>query len=921
MLSPSTRFLIPLLTVFLSLAGQLTRAQYSEIWGVTFTGGEQDAGYLFKMDAAASTLEIKHHFDGLDGGKHPIGTLSEGPDGRIYGVTVQGGLHQKGIIFSYDRAYETFNVEYHLTERIGHTLVLAPNGKFYTTSNAYLGSLYEYEPRSRTLSLLHDFPLSQGKHGLADGQLTLVDEHLLYGTSPVGGNNNQGTLWEYNLSTNTFTVKHYFSLSTGAKPDPYTVLHQNKLYGVATSGGNHGRGLIYEYDLGTDTYTPHESLSSLHTHPESLRLGQDGNLYGNVSIGGSEGGGAIYRFDLSTKTLSFTHEFVDMGNPHLPTGALHPAYSGKLLGITRYGGTGEGLGTVYEYDLESETSTIRQNMDDGFPTDTVLLEVGERAVTSLSLDAPSQVIATDNGNLQLTASLLPVEANHQPVVWTVDNPQIASISQNGLITALANGNVTVTATANFGLGVSQSTAISISNQDDTPPNIPVAAITLSSPANAITSFEQTLQLAAEVTPSNATNPNLSWTSSDESIATVSTDGLLTPISNGTVTIAATATDGSEAIASKTIAVSNYVTSITITPDTAVIDTPRGTIDFDVVVQPENATNKTVEWSVNTYNGATIDSDGVFKAKQNGLVTITAKSTDGSSITDTHMVVLSKQDQYTDVTSVTLSPASGSINTDLGTLQLTPTIAPEDATNKTLTWESANTAVATIDQNGLITATGNGKTFIIARSADSVSRFFPLTVTNQANGPLTLTGLSFEPSTYSISTRDGTINLTPNPIPSDAPIPTLDWLIDKPELVSISSDGLVTALADGVAHALASGNNIYGERISSNVITINVSNQNNPFAAPPPLVKLDSEKLIFSYTRYKPQQGESFHYESSTDLKNWIQLNPETDYHTLSTTNHNNDTQTISLELLSPETESQFIRVAFTPKNSALQATP
>lgn len=143
---------------------------------------------------------------------------------------------------------------------------------------------------------------------------------------------------------------------------------------------------------------------------------------------------------------------------------------------------------------------------------------------------------TDGGSTQMRAEVLPENATSQEVVWSVDDESIATISQSGLLTAVANGEVTVTATATDESGVSGSKLMVIGGWI-----VPVSSITIIG-MDITDGLSQ--QLTVEVQPADANNQAVSWSVSDESIASISESGLLSPRTNGSVTVTATALDGS-----------------------------------------------------------------------------------------------------------------------------------------------------------------------------------------------------------------------------------------------------------------------------------------------------------------------------------------------------------------------------------------
>ncbi len=184
-------------------------------------------------------------------------------------------------------------------------------------------------------------------------------------------------------------------------------------------------------------------------------------------------------------------------------------------------------------------------------------------VTSITVTGAggSSLITTDNGTLQLTATVAPTTATNKTVTWSVVNGTgQATINTTGLVTAVANGTVTARATANDGSGVVGSLVITISNQ-----NIAVTGITVTGAGGStlITTDNGTLQLTATVAPTTATNKTVTWSVvNGTGQATINTTGLVTAVANGTVTARATANDGSGVVGSLVITISSQVIPVT-----------------------------------------------------------------------------------------------------------------------------------------------------------------------------------------------------------------------------------------------------------------------------------------------------------------------------------------------------------------------
>ena len=153
---------------------------------------------------------------------------------------------------------------------------------------------------------------------------------------------------------------------------------------------------------------------------------------------------------------------------------------------------------------------------------------------------------------------------------------------------------------------------------------------------------ETSQLSATITPSDAINTNVTWMSSDEDVATVDANGLVTAVGGGTCTITCTAADGSGVTATCEVTVIQAVTSIALSPSELRM-TVGSSQNITVTVLPANASNKAVAWSSNDASIATVDENGRVTAIAIGSCTITCSATDGSGVTATCSVTVGERE--------------------------------------------------------------------------------------------------------------------------------------------------------------------------------------------------------------------------------------------------------------------------------------
>ncbi len=239
------------------------------------------------------------------------------------------------------------------------------------------------------------------------------------------------------------------------------------------------------------------------------------------------------------------------------------------------------------------------------------------------------------------------------------------------------------------------------------------------------SVGRTVQLTASVLPENATDKKVNWTSSDSSIAEVDSDGLVTGVSKGSAVITATTANGKQA--SCTVTVSVPVETVTLDKSEAELKTGE-TLSLTATVLPADAGNKSVTWSSDAENVASVE-NGLVTAKEAGTAVITVVTSDGykeasCTITVTAPEVL--------VTEVILDKNSATL--EIGeALTLKATIAPENATDKVLSWASSDENIVKVNENGVVTAIKEGSATVTVTAANGKTASCKITVTDKESG--------------------------------------------------------------------------------------------------------------------------------------------------------------------------------------------
>ena len=297
----------------------------SELWGVNASGGD-GFGVLYGMNTGNTSINSQYNFAGNPGFNPQFSKLLEGVNGKLYGMTNLGGGNNTGIIFEYD-----------------------------TTTSAYTRKI--------------EFIGANGAN--PKGSLMKAANGKLYGMTQLGGTNNLGVIFEYNISTNAYNVLVNFTGTSGAFPgsQPVGTLLQpdptnNKLYGVTKFGGVNDKGTLFEYDYGTNTYISKVDFDgntglALGANPVGQLVkavsasSSTTTIYGMASIGGTNNLGTLYEYDYALNVFTKKVDFI-VGTGSTPLGSLMLASNGRLYGTTSLGGASL-AGVIFEYIISTNT--------------------------------------------------------------------------------------------------------------------------------------------------------------------------------------------------------------------------------------------------------------------------------------------------------------------------------------------------------------------------------------------------------------------------------------------------------------------------------------------------------------------------------------------------------------------------------------
>jgi len=279
----------------------------------------------------------------------------------------------------------------------------------------------------------------------------------------------------------------------------------------------------------------------------------------------------------------------------------------------------------------------------------------EIPITSVAV-TPSSTTIQKNETVKITATISPTNTNQSKVVtWITSDCSVATVDESGIVTGIEGGTATITAKTSNGktamctVTVTAPTDPTIPDTPETPTTIPITAIMVN-PANKIIQKNETVKITATINPTNTTESKIiTWTTSDNAVATVDESGVVTGKENGTAIITAKASNGKTAICSVTVNTPTNpsipvtptnpttptiipITSVTVNPTATTIK--RGaTAKITATINPANTTqNKTITWITSNSAVAKVNASGVVTGIGNGTATIMARTSNGKTAT-------------------------------------------------------------------------------------------------------------------------------------------------------------------------------------------------------------------------------------------------------------------------------------------------
>ena len=436
--------------------------------------------------------------------------------------------------------------------------------------------------------------------------------------------------------------------------------------------------------------------------------------------------------------------------------------------------------------VKAGTAVITVTTEEGKYKATSVVTVEDKRVTGVTV-TPATLTLYEGSSETLTATVTPADAKNKKVSWSSSAPGVAAVDQNGNVTAVKAGTATITVTTEDG-GHQASCKVTVEGKKVTGVTVNHQTLTLYEGASET--------LTATVTPADAKNRNVSWKSSDTSVASVDQSGKVTAVKAGTATITVTTEDGGyQATCRVTVNEDRRVTGVKVSPSTATmyVGDSRTLV---ATVEPANAENKNVSWTSSDTSVASVDQSGKVTAVKAGSATITVTTAEGGHKATCDITV------QVAVTSITLSQTSARLAYG-NTLTLTASVKPDAATNKGVTWTSSDPTVATVS-SGLVTARSKtGTAVITATSVDNPNLSASCTV-SVVSQIVPVSGISVTPYPLNIYLGQ-TAQLTATVTPANATDKSVTWWAQQGGVASVDQNGVVTPLKEGSTRVFAETN--------------------------------------------------------------------------------------------------------------------
>lgn len=340
----------------------------------------------------------------------------------------------------------------------------------------------------------------------------------------------------------------------------------------------------------------------------------------------------------------------------------------------------------------------RNSFNNYILTNTPIIELAPPSKISLNKHSLKAFVGD---SVKISASIYPTDAYFKGLKWKSTNPEIASVSQSGEIFANNFGIAKIIVYSEKDESITDTCMVSVYEH--------VNGVVLSSD-QIVMNIDESEILSAKTLPEATTDNEIIWSSSNPDELSITSSGKIVASSIGTYIVTATSVDGGY----KAECVVNVVQPakfLTLYKHEITIRVGEYE-ELNASISPDNTTNKEIKWLSSNEEIAEVSSNGLVKAKSPGVVYIKAVAISNPVAKDSCEARVIQP-----VTGVMLNESA--INfVEIGEMrQLVATVLPDNASDKTVKWESSNTSVCTVSSSGIVVAVGYGTSVITVTTVD------------------------------------------------------------------------------------------------------------------------------------------------------------------------------------------------------------
>ena len=441
--------------------------------------------------------------------------------------------------------------------------------------------------------------------------------------------------------------------------------------------------------------------------------------------------------------------------------------------------TGNGVNAVVKGIAAGETTVTVEHTVGGITKRVSCKITVTAAVTKITL-TPAETIIEVNKVASIKAELTPKTSSGTYLYWRSSNPEIVQVDDENNHTAVASVTGKAPGTAII-MALNKENVVLGSAKVIV--NTPVTGIILSQSVVEKPLSDKTFQLTATVTPKEATSAKLNWKSTNEKVAQVDANGLVTFKSAGHASIIASSDINPQITATCDLTIIKTVDSIKL--DKTEITLAVGeTYKLGATISPSDASNQNLNYKSLDPKVADISKTGLITGKQAGTAYITVSTPDGKVTANCTVKVTQK------ATGMKLSAAS--LILDVGeSYTLEVTFNPKNTTETKVLWSVSDKSVAKVDAKGKVTAIAAGETLITAKSSNGLTAVCKVKV-NQPVGNIELNYTE-----YSLAVDDE-LELEVTFDNDDVTNKKVKWKSSQSSIASVDKNGVVKGKKGGVA---------------------------------------------------------------------------------------------------------------------------